>query len=372
MRVGLGLAAVGLGVTATTGVVAAGSGVVTALGGRPDPDRLRTSPRYRDGAFHNPRPAHWVPRGSTLDLLRDMVAARRARRPIGAVPLVAPDTAPERGLHLTWYGHASSLVQLDDTRVLFDPVFSDRASPSRLVGPKRLHPVPHRLDELPRLDAVVISHDHYDHLDMTTVRELARTSEAVFVVPLGVRAHLCAWGVPGERVTELDWGHGTRVGGVWLTATPARHFSGRAFARNTTLWASWVVASARHRVFYSGDTGYIDGFTDIGREHGPFDATLIQVGAYAESWPDIHMTPEQGVATHRDVRGGLLVPVHWGTFTLAPHGWAEPIERVLRAADEHGVPVAVPRPGERIDVTAPPPVRGWWRPHSPDGASTPR
>lgn len=369
MRTGIGLLAAGLGTTATLGVVAAGSGVPAALGGRPDPELVRASPQFRDGAFHNPRPTRWLPAGATADVLGNLFLGGRARRPSVPVPLVPPDRpdspAPADGLRLTWYGHASTLVELDGARVLFDPVWSTRVSPSRAVGPKRLHAVPHPLAALPPLDAVVISHDHYDHLDMDTVRALGRHGTAAFVVPLGVGAHLRTWGIPAERIVELDWGASARVRGLRLTATPARHFSGRGLARDTTLWASWAVAGPRHRVFYSGDTGYFAGFADIGREHGPFDLTLVQVGAYARSWPDVHMTPEEGVTAHRDLRGGLLVPVHWGTFRLAPHPWAEPVERLLETAGQRGVPVAVPRPGERLDVAHPPPVEPWWRASAP-------
>lgn len=360
MRGAAGLLAVSLGLLGAAALAAA-TGVYEALGGRPDPRILRSSPQYRDGSFHNARPARWLPRGSVRNVVRDVAVTRGPKKPLGPVPLVGPTPAPAEGLHVTWFGHASSLVELDGVRVLFDPMWSERASPSWLVGPRRLHPVPHRLTDLPRLDAIVISHDHYDHLDTATVRTLAREQSAPFVVPLGVGAHLRSWGVSEDRIVELDWHEHTRVDSLRITATPAQHFSGRAFARNTTLWASWVLSGKRHRVFYSGDTGYCDAFADIGRDHGPFDLTLIQVGAYATSWPDIHMTPEDGVATHLDVRGRLLVPVHWATFTLAPHGWADPVERVLRAASEAGVRVAVPRPGERIDVSAPPEVVPWWR-----------
>lgn len=367
MRATTGLLAASLGLAATAGAAVATSGVLTALGGRPDPEVLRSSPQYRDGTFHNARPARWLPRGSTGDAVRSMLFSPGTRRPAGAVPLVGPSPdPPDRGeeLHVTWYGHASSLVEFGETRVLLDPVWSDRVSPARFAGPRRLHPVPHRLADLPRLDAIVISHDHYDHLDLNTVLELTRLQAAPFVVPLGVGAHLRAWDVPDERIVELDWHRRATFGPLTITATPAQHFSGRGFTRNPTLWASWVLTSPHGRVFYSGDTGYCDAFADIGRDHGPFDLTLVQVGAYAPSWPDIHMTPEEGVATHRDVRGELLVPVHWGTFTLAPHAWAEPVERLLSAAAQHDVRVAVPRPGERLAVKAGPAARSpehWWR-----------
>jgi L-ascorbate metabolism protein UlaG (beta-lactamase superfamily) len=265
-------------------------------------------------------------------------------------------------LHVTWFGHASSLVEIDGARVLIDPVWSERCSPSRLAGPHRLHRAPIELADLPSLDAVVISHDHYDHLDMATIQWLAAERTAPFLVPLGVGAHLEKWGVPLDRIIELDWDEETTVGPIRFVATPAQHFSGRRIAkRNYTLWASWVIAGPTHKVFYSGDTGYFDGFARIGAEYGPFDATLVQIGAYDPSWPDIHMTPEEGVSTHLDVRGGLLIPVHWGTFVLAFHPWAEPVDRAWKESKARGVTLAVPRPGERVDVSDPPAVDGWWQ-----------
>ncbi len=324
-------------------------------------ERIRRSPQFRDGRFRNTVPDSTIPDGRSVarEFFRP---GEHHRRPTRAVPVVTPIARPSaQGLHVTWYGHASALVEIDGHRVLMDPVWGERCSPSRLAGPKRLHPVPVELDELPPLDAVVISHDHYDHLDMDTVVALTRLQPMPFLVPLGVGAHLEAWGVPADRIIELDWDEHATVGALRFTATAARHFSGRSLRRDGTLWASWVIAGPTRRVFYTGDTGYFDGFSRIGAEHGPFDASLVQCGAYGEGWPDIHMTPEDAVRAHVDVRGGLLVPVHWCTFILAFHDWAEPADRLWREAKAREVAVAFPRPGERIDVDNPPEVDGWWQ-----------
>jgi L-ascorbate metabolism protein UlaG (beta-lactamase superfamily) len=221
-----------------------------------------------------------------------------------------------------------------------------------------MHPVPAGLDDLPPIDVVLISHDHYDHLDLPTVRTLVAHGPAPFVVPLGVGAHLRAWGVPAERVVELDWGGQARVRELTLTCTEARHFSGRGLARNTTLWSSWVITGPQHGVFFGGDTGYTPAFAEIGARFGPFNVTLLPIGAYSEQWPDIHMTPEEAVRAHGDLGGGLLVPVHWATFNLAFHGWAEPVRRLYAAAGSD-TRVAVPRPGERFMVSEPP-EHDWW------------
>nr|WP_033296072.1 MBL fold metallo-hydrolase [Amycolatopsis jejuensis] len=329
----------------------------------PRAERMRRSPQYDGGVFRNAATTRSTP-SSPGGILREFLFGedRDRRRPAGTVPLVTdPVAATADGLFLTWYGHASTLVEIDGARVLCDPVWSDRVSPAAFAGPRRLHAPPVPLASLGRLDAIVISHDHYDHLDLATVRELTSLTEAPFLVPLGVGAHLERWNVPLDRIVELDWHEDVTISGLRFVCAPAQHFSGRGIANDSTLWASWVITGPAHRVFYSGDTGYFDGFSSIGEKYGPFDASLIQIGAYASHWPDIHMTPEEGVAAHLDVRGGLLVPVHWATFTLSTRAWSEPAERVWREAKANDLPLAIPKPGQRIDVAAPPPVDGWWQ-----------
>jgi L-ascorbate metabolism protein UlaG (beta-lactamase superfamily) len=192
------------------------------------------------------------------------------------------------------------------------------------------------------------------------VKWLLTGSQAVFVVPIGIGVHLRTWGVPDERIVELDWNGSTTVGALTLTCTEARHFSGRFFARDTTLWASWVVAGPRHRVFFGGDTGYTPAFAEVGARLGPFDLTLLPVGAYNEAWRHIHMDPEEAVRAHGDLGGGVLLPIHWATFNLAFHRWAEPVQRLLVAAQRTDAQVVVPQPGQRIDVLKPPPLVDWW------------
>ena len=358
------------GLAASVGLVAAAAWAVrdvpAALGSAPSggrAERLRRSPQYRDGAFHNRLSTHTMPAGSGGQLLRDAFVGPHRRKPSGPVPLLTPTTGPvpADALHVIWYGHSSALVEIEGRRVLFDPVWSERCSPSMLAGPRRLHPPPVPLEELPELDAIVISHDHYDHLDMATVRTLAREQTAPFLIPLGVGGHLERWGLPPHRIIELDWDESTTIGDLRLTATQARHFSGRTLRRDTTLWASWVLTGRTHRLFYTGDSGYFDGYAGIGAQYGPFDATLMQIGAYSPGWPEIHMTPEEAIQAHRDLGGGLLIPLHWATFVLAFHDWADPVERLWREAKALDVRLAIPRPGERVDIADPPPVDGWWQ-----------
>jgi L-ascorbate metabolism protein UlaG (beta-lactamase superfamily) len=336
--------------------------VPVAVGARTRPtDRVRSSPQYRDGVFHNAARTTTMSRAGMRESLRDLAFGQQQRQPVGAVPLVRPTESDTAGLHVTWYGHSSALVELDGARVLFDPVWGERVSPSALVGPRRLHPVPVPLHELPTVDAIVISHDHYDHLDLPSVRTLLRTQTAPFVVPLGVGDHLRRWRVPADRIIELDWWEDVTIGGLRLVATPAQHFSGRLFRRDGTLWTSWAVLGPTRRVFYTGDSGYFDGYAEIGERFGPFDVALVQIGAYGPGWPAIHMTPEEGVAAHLDVRADVLIPVHWATFSLAMHAWTEPADRVWRESKARDVHLVVPRPGERIDIDDPPAVDGWWQ-----------
>ncbi len=353
-----------------------GSWVLRALHGTPaalgaTPAEIaavaRRSPHYRDGVFVNLDPTSQMSLDAEQQrlLVRELVTGRDSG-PGGPIPLAAPAATDRAAADLAvhWYGHSSALVEVDGYRVLTDPIWSSRCSPSRQVGPHRLHDVPVELEALPAVDAVLISHDHYDHLDIDTILGLARTQWAPFCVPLGVGAHLRKWGIPEERIVELDWNESHRIGDLTVVCTPARHFSGRLFARNTTLWASWAMVGPKHRAFFGGDTGYSRSFADIGAEHGPFDVTLLPVGAYHPAWPDIHMNPEEAVRAHLDVAeagAGLLVPIHWATFRLAPHPWAEPVERLLRAADPAGVPVVVPKPGERVDRETIRPSAPWWQ-----------
>jgi L-ascorbate metabolism protein UlaG (beta-lactamase superfamily) len=272
------------------------------------------------------------------------------------------DLPPASGLRITWFGHSSLLVEIDGERLLLDPVWGERCSPLRFMGPKRFHPAPVPLADLPPLSAVVISHDHYDHLDYPTILQLNQRGTR-FIVPLGVGSHLEYWGIPLPQIQELEWWQTTRVGKVELVATPARHFSGRSLTmadRDKTLWSGWAMLGPDHRAYYSGDTALMPAFKEIGEHFGPFDASMIEVGAYNQLWADVHLGPEQALEAHAMVRGGVLFPVHWGTFDLALHAWTEPMERVLVAAAARAVTVVAPKPGQSIEPAMPPPIERWW------------
>ncbi|WP_221633925.1 MBL fold metallo-hydrolase [Nocardioides luti] len=334
-------------------------GVRRSLGARPRDTYV--SPQFRDGEFHNSRPMRVVEPGSRGSMAREFATKGAVGKPSGPVPLVTPSWPAEASdCAATWLGHSTVLLEVGGRRILTDPVWSDRVSPSATVGPRRSHPVPVALEDLPPIDAVLISHDHYDHLDTATVDVLTRTQTMPYVVPLGVGAHLRRWGVPRDRVVELDWGQSVDLDGLVLTCTEARHFSGRLFAQNPTLWSAWSVASNGRRAFFGGDSGWTEAFAEVGRREGPFDLTVLPVGAYDTRWPDVHMDPEEAVRTHLELRGDVLVPIHWGTFDLAFHPWAEPADRTRAAAEEHGVRLAQPRPGERFEASGELPTGAWW------------
>jgi len=330
------------------------------------------SPQSVDGRFRNatPRPAQGLAKTATLfwDFMFNKPAGTTPPLPTPVLPLTRADldAAPDRSLYRL--GHSTLLIKLRGGFWITDPVFAERASPVGWAGPKRWHAPPIALDDLPPLRGVVLSHDHYDHLDRDTIVALAQRSE-LFLAPLGVGDRLVAWGVPRDKVRQLDWWQSTEFDGLRFTATPAQHFSGRGlFDGDRTLWASWVIEDPASsagdtglKLFFSGDTGYFDGFAEIGRRFGPFDVAAVETGAYDARWAFVHMLPEQTLQAHLDLQARVLLPVHNGTFDLAMHAWDDPFERVSALAADRGVVLATPRMGERVDLKAPQTGTAWWR-----------
>ena len=327
-------------------------------------ERSLASKQFRDGRFVNPSGARDGVKGGVGPMLRELLFGGQQRRPPAALPLARPHATwanrPDTGLRATWLGHSTVLLELDGRRVLTDPVFGNRVGPASFIGPRRFHAVPAELADLPPLDAVLLSHDHFDHLCKPTMRALAKTGVPI-VTALGVGTHLEAYGWPRERITELDWLESAEVGGIRFTATPAQHFSGRSLgSRNKTLWASWVVQSERRKVFFSGDTGLTDEFVAIGQRFGPFDLVMLEIGAYHPSWGSIHLGPEHALDAFAMLGGGTLLPVHWGTFSLGFHAWDAPGEELLALARDRGARILTPPLGaafepEHLDGPTP-----WW------------
>lgn len=325
--------------------------------------RMSSSPQWQNDKFRDvlpraePEYLEIIPKW-----LETPVPFRRPDGGLTAKSLTRADFAkpPESGLRITWLGHSTLIVEIANRRVLIDPVWGEYVAPLELENARRFIPPPLPFDELPELDAVIISHDHYDHLDYPTIQRLAKRG-VPFYVPLGVGAHLAYWGVAAAQIKEHDWWDESILGDVTIACTPARHFSGRSLpGRDKTLWAGWALVAGTSRVFYSGDTALFPGFKEIGRRYGPFNATLLESGAYNQLWSDVHLGPEQAIEAHQMLGGGLLIPVHWGMFDLGLHGWTEPIERILVAAEKAGVQVATLKPGESVEPENPAPARRWW------------
>jgi L-ascorbate metabolism protein UlaG (beta-lactamase superfamily) len=332
-------------------------------------ERMQSSPRWAGDGFRNMHPV--LPNlrdpSARMPSLSDFLCGGERRVPSKPLPALNPrdvwSRAAGSGLRATWLGHSTVLIEIDGVRVLTDPVWGARASPSRLVGPKRFQPVPVALSALPPVDLVIVSHDHYDHLDYPSIRVLAKL-DVPFVTSLGVGAHLEAWGVRPERIVELDWWQSYQSPNAELsvTAGPSQHFSGRGLKdRNATLWSSMIIRSARHSVFFSGDTGLTTEYATIRERLGPFDLVMLEVGAFHPAWGHIHLGPENALEALALLGGGAFLPVHWGTFALAMHEWDQPAEALMALGPKKGAQLLMPRLGDPVEPAHAPEVTPWWR-----------
>jgi len=323
-------------------------------------NRIKSSPEWHGEHFENLHPM-WT--NAKDALLGSILHSNPDAKPNGfSLPTTSAPfvSAPVTGLRITWMGHSSLVVEIDGVNVLIDPVWSDRVSPISWIGPKRWYGPTLALENLPPIDVVLISHDHYDHLDHDTIVKM-KNWKAHFVVPLGIGAHLRYWGIPEDRITELDWWQSTKIKQLDIVSTPSRHASGRLSPdSDKTLWSGFALRGDQNRVYYSGDTGFFPEFKEIGEKLGPFDVTMIEVGQYDADWPDWHLGPEQAVQAHRLVKGNMLLPVHWGLFQLAQHGWTEPVERVLAAASCYDINILTPKPGQSFEPRQHPTLKPWW------------
>lgn len=326
---------------------------------------MQTSDHYNGKIFLNPVPTEVMGKGSLFRVLRKMLQRHPDREPAKPLGPFAVDPAlqnplPADALQVTWLGHSSLLLAVNGKRFLTDPLWYPRASPFRYAGPRRFFPNPLPMEALPPIDAILLSHDHYDHLDKNSLLQLAQKGIPIITF-LGVGKRLVNWGIPQKLVTELDWDSFSLGEGYTLTAAPARHFSGRWFSdRFSTLWGSFAIKGPVHNVYYGADSGYYNGFTTIGERLGPFDLALLEIGAYNEEWTAIHMGPENAVQASLDLQARLLMPIHWATFNLAMHPWYEPVERLLAEAALKGVSLLLPAPGETLPVTGQAYNSHWW------------
>jgi len=330
-------------------------------------ERIENSPQYEDGKFHNAVKDIYDVGAAWRAAIKELLFGKRVD-PVPQKPFVIQKLSrtdfykqDDDALRFVRLGHSTIMLQLGRKVWLTDPVFSKRASMFQWIGPKRFHPVPIKIDDLPPVEGVLISHDHYDHLDHESILQL-RDRVKHFYVPLGLKDLLISWGVQKEKISELDWWEKTQIGAVELISTPAQHFSGRGlFDSAETLWTSWVIRTDQHSVYFSGDSGYFEGFKEIGEKYGPFDLTFLECGAYHKSWSTMHMMPEDNFKAQKDLKGKVLVPIHNGTFDLAFHPWHEPMERVMILAQKAQIHFVIPSMGQIVDNRKIPETVEWWK-----------
>ncbi|MEM7550186.1 MAG: MBL fold metallo-hydrolase [Bacteroidota bacterium] len=328
-----------------------------------DLERIKKSQNYNKKEFVNLIETKMGSFGEMMSTLPDFLFAKNTS-PTKLLPVKfnqAKYNNTDSLCYITWYGHSAFLMEMEGKRILIDPMLGNIASPVSF-GTKRFSyekAIP--LDELKDIDAVILSHDHYDHLDYPTIKKI-KDEVGHFYTALGVGSHLKSWGVPSEKITELDWWEKSELGNIQLVATPARHFSGRGITdRNSTQWASWVIQGKNQNLYFSGDGGYGPHFKEIGEQYGPFDLAMMECGQYNKAWEAIHMMPEQSVQAGIDVKGKLLMPIHWGAFKLSIHEWTDPIDRFKRAGLESNISIIHPYIGERFQLGKDLPQENWWQ-----------
>ncbi len=323
-------------------------------------EKAQSSPQYFDGSFEN---TPEVIESSISTNIKDMMGGQ-VRTPPGPFPMERPLISQEvdSGIRSTWFGHATVYVEMNGKRILTDPMLSSHAFPVKMVAPERFNPPPLEAEELPPIDFVTISHDHYDHLDMKSIQVLAKKG-AMFFVGLGIKAHLMEWGVAEGQISEMDWWESVEIDGFSIHCTPARHYSGRKMPDNSTLWTSWIIKSGAYTIFHSGDSGYEGHFREIGEKLGPVDLAFIKVGDYGLDlgWQDIHMRPEKSVQAARDIGAKIMFPIHWGTFDLSNHDWFEPINLAVASAKEEGVTLVTPKLGQTLTLGDRINNESWWK-----------
>lgn len=325
---------------------------------------IKQQPNYKDGSLQNLSFTPMQPEGvSFFTVLKEFLFGKHPdKSPINALPYIKPDlNSKANETEIIWFGHSSYLIKVNGYRILVDPVFSKTPSPFSFIGGKAFKGTDFvHAEEFENIDVLVITHDHYDHLDYPSVLKISPKTRQI-VTSLGVGAHLEKWGISAKKITELSWNQSAELApGLSLTAVPARHFTGRKFKRNQTLWSAFILQASDKKIFLGGDSGYDTHFTQVGQEYGPFDLAILECGQYNHYWPFIHMFPEQTVQAAIDLKARVLLPVHWGKFSLAMHPWNEPVERVVVAAKNLNQVIATPKLGETIVLDKHLPTEKWW------------
>lgn len=337
-----------------------------AFGGRASAeDRKNYEDRaenYRDGKFYNDGDFQIVRETEQTD---EYIMSGKGTKPEGEIPVAEPafdGELPEDEVRVTWFGHSSLLLQMHGMNILIDPVFSERSSPVSFAGNKRFSHLPVRVEDLPSIDLLILSHDHYDHLDYNVIKEIDEKVDR-YIVPLGVENHLERWGVEEKKIQNMAWWEETTVGGLTVGCTPARHYSGRSLDDQfATLWASWVFQDEYHKVFESGDSGYGSQYEKIHEKYGDFDLVMTDCAQYDVNWPEVHMFPEEAVQAAQTLGTKAAMPIHWGAFTLANHPWDDSAERFVAAGEQAGLQIVTPQIGETMNLNSMEgSMKRWWK-----------
>ncbi len=327
--------------------------------------KIQQSENYKDKQFQNLIPTSMdMDAKGMLRVMYNMTFKGNTRKPTKPLPVQFQNNSSQKAdslSKLTWYGHSAVLLEIDGKKILIDPMLGNAASPVSFTTKRFDYESPIDIDAIPVVDAVILSHDHYDHLDYPSIIKL-KDRVGHFYTPLGIGSHLQRWGVDASKITELDWWESTTLDDLQLVATPARHFSGRGLGdRNKTLWASWVIIGEKERIYFSGDSGYGPHFKQIGERYGPFDFAMMECGQYNERWEAIHMMPEQTIQASMDVKSKVMMPIHWSAFDLALHVWTDPVERAVKAAKIHEVNIITPQIGRRFSPNDNLLHEHWWQ-----------
>jgi L-ascorbate metabolism protein UlaG (beta-lactamase superfamily) len=326
-----------------------------------DLERIKKSPNHNGEIFINKVETHEANFSEAMKTLPDFIWNKNGspEKPI-STDFDNSINSKDSSCYITWFGHSAFLLEIDEKRILIDPMLGNSASPIYVTTKRFPYTEPIDLSAIKDIDAVIISHDHYDHLDYPTIEKI-KDEVGHFYTMLGVGSHLKRWGVPEEKITELDWWQSTNLADINLIATPSRHFSGRGFSdRNTTQWGSWIIKNENLNIYFSGDGGYGPHFKEIGEKYGPFDFAMLECGQYNEAWHDIHMIPEESVQAGIDVKAKLLMPIHWGAFQLSVHSWTDPITRFKAKAKELNAEVIHPEISKRFKLGEEFPKNEWW------------
>jgi L-ascorbate metabolism protein UlaG (beta-lactamase superfamily) len=322
--------------------------------------RIRNSPHFKNGAFQNLSPTPTMPDGGFFKVLGQFLNKPVGVKPVHALPNVKTDLKNLDEGSLVWFGHSSYILKAEGKIILVDPVFSGHASPFSFMVKSFKGADLYKAEYLPVIDLLVLTHDHYDHLDRKLLGKI-RQKVGCVVCSLGVGTHLDNWGWDDKEIIELDWWEDVTVEGLSLRAVPARHFSGRGLKRGGSIWSGFVLKSGAFNLFLGGDSGYDTHFKKVGEEYGPFDLALLECGQYNTMWPLIHMMPEETVQAALDLKAKALMPVHWGKFSLAMHPWQEPAERVIAEAERRKLTVVTPMIGEPVKLRQLQKFSPWWK-----------